>query len=177
MPPRARRCGGSGGGGAPPVGGLLRRPRGAGALVGLRCGRAPAGRPPSAAPSLLARPPRPGAPPPAPPLRGGCALRACPRSSRRGAPRAAGAASPPSWRLRRAGGFPRRGCGWSVCGGSRGVRLRARDWRLRRWHLKRRPPCPRLERPAKPGHRQLPTSAHSRLCAGPRPAPYRCSKS
>ena len=128
-----------------------------------------------ALPACAPAPPR--GPPPAPPLRGGCALRACPRSSRRGALRAAGAASPPSWRLRRAGGFPRRGCGWSVCGGSRGVRLRARDWRLRRWHLKRRPPCPRLERPAKPGHRQLPTSAHSRLCAGPRPAPYRCSKS
>lgn len=60
VPPRARRCGGSGGGGAPPVGGLLRRPRVAGALVGLRCGRAP-WRSPSlrcALPACAPAPPR-----------------------------------------------------------------------------------------------------------------------
>lgn len=71
--------------------------------------RAPFGCPCSAAPlpSRFGLPS--GAPPPAPPLRGGCALRACPRSSRRGPPARLGAQRPRApGRLRRAGGCPRR---------------------------------------------------------------------
>lgn len=63
VPPRARRCGGSGGGGAPPVGGLLRRPRAAGARLGLRSGSgslrspSPPLRPPSRALAAPRAPP------------------------------------------------------------------------------------------------------------------------
>lgn len=66
-------------------------------------------------------------------------------------------------------GLPLAPLGETLCS----VRLRARSWRLRRWHLKHRPTCPRLERPTLALTALLPTYAHSRPCAGPRPAPYR----
>lgn len=86
--PPARRCGGSGGGGLPPAGpGARCAAPGALALgSGFARLRARCARPCAAAPSPSRFGLPSGAPPPAPPLRGGCALRACPRSSRRGPP-------------------------------------------------------------------------------------------
>lgn len=126
------------------------------ALVRARCAR-----PPPAAPSLSRSRRAPG-----PPLR----PRRCAAAARCALALAPPAVGPPARRgrakiARPLGGFAARGASPGVaaavrgCGGGRFVRLRARGWRLRRWHLKRRPPCPRLERPALALTALLPTYA------------------